>query len=82
MKLLSTLSAVALALTLTGAAFAADDPPKTDQPGAQQQQNQPGTSTGDASQKERDYQAELKKCDTASDKQKCVDAAKKKFGQM
>jgi hypothetical protein len=70
MKLISTLSAAALALSLSGIAFAQD-----------QTQQQP---TGDQAQRERDYQAELKKCDSlaAAEKQKCIDAAKKKFGQM
>jgi len=55
-----------LAFALSAAAFAADDP-------AQQ--------TGDAQQQ---YQAALKKCESLpqTQQQKCIDAAKKKFGQM
>lgn len=69
-KLLSTLTAGAFALVLSGFAFAADEP-------AQQPTAQPGADNPE-------YQAALKKCDplTGGDKQKCIDAAKKKFGQM
>ncbi len=99
---LSILSALALAVTLSGTAFAADEPQTpTRQPEAKQQpQNQPETGQSDQSQagqsgqpqtgqssqegstQDRDYQAELKKCADASDRQKCVDGVKKKFGQM
>jgi uncharacterized protein HemX len=65
MKTLSTiLCAGALALSLGGFAFAADE-----------------QQTGD---KEQQYQAALKKCESlpATEQQQCIDAAKKKFGQM
>jgi hypothetical protein len=68
MRTLSTiLGAGALALSLGGFAFAAD-----------QQQS------GDPQQREQQYQAALKKCESlpATEQQKCIDAAKKKFGQM
>jgi hypothetical protein len=67
-KLLTTLTAGALALSLNGVAFAADEP---------QQSNDPA-------QREQDYIAALKKCEplTGADKQKCIELAKKKFGQM
>jgi hypothetical protein len=60
-KLLTTLGAGVLALSLGGFAFAADD-----------------------AQKEQEYQAALKKCESLpqAEQQACVDAAKKKFGQM
>ena len=63
------MTAGALALSLSGVAFAADD--------TQQQSNDPG-------QREQEYQAALKKCEplTGADKQKCIETAKKKFGQM
>jgi hypothetical protein len=66
-KLFATLNASALALSLCGIAFAADD-----------------TQSNDPAQREQEYVAALKKCDplTGADKQKCIDAAKKKFGQM
>lgn len=82
-KLIGTLTAGALALALSGFACAADEP----QPGAQTQpraeQNQPGQS-GDTAKREQEYQTALKRCESlsASDKQKCIDAAKKKYGEM
>ena len=53
--------------SLSGIAFAADD-----------------TKSNDPAQREQEYIAALKKCDplTGADKQKCIEAAKKKFGQM
>jgi hypothetical protein len=66
MKTLSTMLG-ACALALTLGSFAfAADEP---------------APTGDAQQQ---YQAALKKCESlpATDQQKCIDAAKKKFGQM
>lgn len=88
MKLIPILGASALALTLSGAAFAAEQTPR-DPAGNPSEAVKDGSDTGvntrdrggDA-QRERDYQAELKKCDNASDKAKCQDAAKKKFNQM
>ena len=40
--------------------------------------------SNDPAQREQEYIAALKKCDplTGADKQKCIEAAKKKFGQM
>jgi hypothetical protein len=66
-KLFAMLNVGALALSLSGIAFAADD-----------------TQSNDPAQREQEYIAALKKCDplTGADKQKCIDAAKKKFGQM
>lgn len=54
---------------ISGFAFAADEPAG-------------GAST--PAQKEQELAAALKKCDslTGAEKDKCVDAAKKKFGQM
>jgi len=42
------------------------------------------TKSNDPAQREQEYIAALKKCDplTGADKQKCIEAAKKKFGQM
>lgn len=64
-KLITTFAAGALALSLGGFAFAADEP----------------APAGDAQQQ---YQAALKKCESLpqTEQQKCIDAAKKKFGQM
>ena len=77
-KLLALFAAGACALSLSGVATAAENT------GAQSQQPtqaQPGT----AEQREQEYLAALKKCDAmsnAGEKQKCIDAAKKKHGQM
>jgi hypothetical protein len=70
-KLVTTLSAGILALAMSGVTFAAEE---------SQSQAQPT----DASKKEQEYLAALKKCEplAGDDKQKCIDAAKKKFGQM
>ena len=86
-KLFATLTAGALALTLNGFAFAADEAQPGQQPGAQQpgaQQGQNGQQ-GDPAQRLQEYQAALKKCDAISgapEKQKCIDAVKKRHGQM
>lgn len=87
MKLIPIISASALALTLGGAAFAAEqtptdpaNPPQVVQDGGGDVKTR--DRRGDDGQRERDYQAELKKCDSATDKAKCQDAAKKKFNQM
>lgn len=67
-----------LGAALSGAAFAADTP----QTGGQEPQTpaaaDPGKTDNEA------FLAALKKCDTlgADQRQKCVDAAKRKFGQM
>lgn len=89
MKLVPILGASALALALSGAAFAAEQsqqnpagtPPQAVQDGGASDVNARDRK-GDDAQRERDYQAELKKCDGAADKAKCQDAAKKKFNQM
>lgn len=96
MKIISILSASAFGLALCGSAFAADTPstPTQNPPATNTQQPvQDGGSTGDVNTRdrkgddgklERDYQAEVKKCDTvsATEKQKCLDAAAKKRNPM
>lgn len=70
MKTIKTLLAsLFLTSLLGGAAFAADEP---------------ATPAADPAQREQELAAALKKCDglAAAEKQKCVEAAKKKFGQM
>jgi len=69
MKKLITPLMAALVLSLGGFAFAAEE--------TQQQQ-------GGDPQREQEYQAALKKCDTLpqAERPKCIEAAKKKFGQM
>ncbi|HTS54091.1 MAG TPA: hypothetical protein VMH26_12520 [Burkholderiales bacterium] len=82
-KLIGTLTAGVLALAVSEFAYAADEP----QPGTQGQpraeQNQPG-QPGDSAKREQEYQTALKRCESlgAPDKQKCIDAAKKKYGEM
>lgn len=82
-KLLTMLGAGALAFSIGGIASAADNTnQQTQQPQTQQApQGQPGS----AEQREQEYLAALKKCEpitNAGEKQKCMDAAKKKHGQM
>ena len=82
-KLLSMLTAGALALTLGGVAAAADKDPNSQQPQTQQSAD-PAPGGAAASQRDQEYLAALKKCEplTGADKTKCVDTAKKKYGQM
>jgi hypothetical protein len=82
-KLLALIGAGTLALSLSGIASAADNSTTQQQPQAQQPANQ--GQPGSAEQREQEYLAALKKCDamsSAGEKQKCIDAAKKKHGQM
>jgi hypothetical protein len=82
-KLIGTFTAAALAMALSGFVYAADEP----QPGAQGQpkaeQSQPAQSS-DSAKREQEYLTALKRCESlsASDKQKCIEAAKKKYGEM
>ncbi|MBI3527896.1 MAG: hypothetical protein HY067_07995 [Betaproteobacteria bacterium] len=82
-KLLTMLTAAALALTLSGFAAAADKDQNSQQPQAQQPAD-PAAGGATASQRDQEYLAALKKCEplTGTDKTKCVDAARKKYGQM
>ena len=92
-KLLSLLTAGTLALAASGFVSAADEPYPSTQTGQSQNRNEttPGNQPGQnettpgTDQKSAEYLAALKKCDAinnAGDRQKCVDAAKKKHGQM
>ena len=78
-KPLTALAAGIMVLALNGFAGAADEPRMT----PQDPQAQPGQG-GDVSAKEQEYLAALKKCETLSGSQqsKCIETAKKKFGQM
>lgn len=79
-KLLTMLGAAALAFSIGGIAAAADNTNQQSQQ-PQAQQGQPGS----AEQREQEYLAALKKCDSIAgtgEKQKCIEAAKKKHGQM
>lgn len=80
-KLLTMLGAGALAFSMGGIAAAADNTTTPQQNQPQAQQGQPGS----AEQREQEYLAALKKCEAvanAGEKQKCIDTAKKKHGQM
>ena len=88
----SMLCAMAFTLGVSAAALAADQPqspqptmtPQPAQPATPQpQQSQPTQSDQDgAARRDRDYQAALKQCNNSTDPERCVDAIKRKFGQM
>ena len=82
-KLIKGLSAAVLALTLSGIANAAENDRNSQQPGVQQPDD-PAAGGATVSQREREYLATLKKCEqlNGTDKSKCIDTAKKKYGQM
>jgi len=97
MKLYSLIAAGAFAMVMSGLSVAADEHPGSQQPSAAQQSGQSSQSNSGQSGHTNDQagqtsgqggsaelQAALKKCDqmSAADKQKCIDAAKKKHGQM
>jgi hypothetical protein len=81
-KLFALLCAGALALTLSGFAAAADKDQNSQQPQAQPIDPAAGGAT--ASQRDQEYLAALKKCEplAGADKTKCIDSARKKYGQM
>lgn len=72
-KLTSILTAAALALSLSGLSFGAD----------QTTRDQPATPQ-DQTKQEQEYLAALKKCEGLQDaaKQKCIDEAKQKHNHM
>lgn len=89
-KLLYTLTAGAAALVLTsGICVAADQTRPTEEAPPRASENQPGdagavtTGPEDAKQNQ-EFMAAMKKCDAMTDgkKQKCVEAAQKKYGHM
>jgi len=84
-KMYSTLSAFVLAFGMIGAASAAEEQQGGQQPSAAQQneQNAQGGQTG-AQGANAQLEAAMRKCEQgpAADKQKCIDDAKKKHGQM
>jgi len=83
-KLIGTLSAAALAFALSGFACAADEPQSGAQGQPRADQSQPAQSSDTTSKREQEYMTALKRCESlsASDKQKCIEAAKKKYGEM
>jgi hypothetical protein len=72
-KLTSILAASALALSLSGVSFAADE--KT--------QDQPGTPP-EQSKQDHEYLMALKKCESLQEaaKQKCIEQARQKYNRM
>lgn len=84
-KLLTMMTAATLTLTLGGIASAADKEkdPYNQQPQAQQPTD-PAAGGATASKRDQEYLAALKKCEPMSgtEKSKCIDAARKKYGQM
>ena len=92
-KLLTMLMAGSLALTLSGFAVAQNPPADpaaggatTTEPAMSEKGSaaDPAAGGATASKSEQEYLAALKKCEplTGGDKTQCVDAAKKKHGQM
>jgi len=93
-KLLTMMTAGALALSLGGIVCAAErnpdgqqpkaQQPKAQQPQAQQPMDDPAAGGATASQRDQEYLASLKKCEplTGTDRSKCIDAARKKHGQL
>ena len=84
-KLLYLLTAGAAALVLTsGISIAADEHPEPRSTAAQPGDPAPVMTAPEQQKQDDEYMAALKKCDplTGGQKQKCVDAAHKKFNRM
>ena len=90
-KLLSALAAGMLVLAMNGFAVAQNEPgmvpPNTQQETQQETQRDTQVPTDEGavlSAKEQEYLVALTKCESlsASQKTKCIETAKKKFGQM
>ena len=81
-KLMSMFAAGALALSLSGATFAADEKTQ-DQTNTPKTQDQTG-APADQSKQDQEYLVALKKCEGMQDaaKQKCIDQAKQKYNRM
>jgi hypothetical protein len=90
-KLISIFAASALALSLSGMAFAADEktqdqpayPKAQDQTVAPKTQDQ-GAPPADLSKHDQEYFVALKKCDDmqGAEKQECIEQAKQKYNRM
>jgi len=80
-QLLLTVVASMLALALNGVGLAAEKSSTSTQTGSEQSQAQ---RPGDATPSEEEYQAALKQCEPmqGADKQKCIQAVNKRYGQM
>ena len=84
-KLMSILAVSALALSLSGGAFAAGEKAQ-DQPAYPKAQDQTGAPPpGEQSKKYEDYLAALKKCQDVQDavkQQNCIQQAREKYNRM
>ena len=80
-QLMLTVFASVLAMMLNGAVLAAEQSSSGTQTGSEQSQAQ---HQKDASPGEEEYQAALKQCEPmqGADRQECIVAVKKQFGQM
>ena len=83
-KSLAAVIAGALALALGGIVSAAEKDQNPEQPQVKQPVEDPAAGGATTSQKEQEYLAALKKCEplTGAEKDQCIDAARKKYGQM
>ena len=88
-KLLNAMIAGAAALVLTSGFAGAADTTKPTEEKPRVSQNQPGDpgavkSAPEQANQDQDYMAALKKCDgmKGGEKQKCVNAAQRKFNRM
>ena len=88
-KLLNAMIAGAAALVLTSGFAGAADTTKPTEEKPRVSQNQPGDpgavkSAPEQANQDQDYMAALKKCDgmKGGEKQKCVEAAQRKFSRM
>lgn len=81
-KSISILAVSALALSVSGMAFAADEKTQ-DQSDAQKMQDQ-GAPPADLPKKDQEYFVALKKCDDmqGAEKQECIEQAKRKYNRM
>jgi len=81
-KAIPIFAAGALTLSLSGAAFAADE--KTQDPTGATMMPDQGTSPAELSRRDQEYLVALKKCEGMQDaeKQKCIEEAKQKYNRM
>lgn len=73
-----------LAVTMYGVAVAQEEPPLTPKEAKQDAQTDPNAQPVHVTVTGEQYFAALKKCEvlSASEKTRCIEAAKEKFGQM
>ncbi len=89
-KLINMMVAGALAITMGGWVFAADSDQSSGETQSQQPAvqdpivNDPAAGGATASQSYQEYLVELKNCEplTGDERQKCIDSARRKHGEM